>query len=179
VPSLQSITENLARAEKEFLTAADVVPANQWKTTPSEGRWSAGELVCHLIQVERIIIKNADRLLQSPPKPRPLSKRFHLPMALVEARLIRRRSPIPLDPALVSEKEEMLAQLRRVRERTLVFMEETRGKDLSKHHMAHPFLGTLNTYEWFQMIASHQIRHTKQMKEIASAIPKTVATLQN
>jgi uncharacterized damage-inducible protein DinB len=178
VSSLQSITENLARAEKQFLAAADKVPSEQWRTTPSEGCWSAGELVCHLIQVERTIIKNAGRLLQNPPKPRPLSKRFHLPMALVEARLIRRKTPIPLDPALVCEKEEMLAQLREVRERTLVFMEEAKGKDLSKHHMAHPFLGTLNTYEWFQMIASHQIRHTKQMREISAALPKTVTTLQ-
>jgi hypothetical protein len=64
-------------------------------------------------------------------------------MALVETRLIRRKSPIPVDPALVPEKEEMLALLPRVRKRSLVFMEETRGKDLSKHHIAHPFLGNL------------------------------------
>jgi hypothetical protein len=177
VPSLESIIENLARAERQFLAAADAVPAHHWKTSPSEGRWSAGELVCHLIMVERAIIQNADRLLQRPPKPRPLSKRFHLPMALVEARLIKRKTPIPLDPALVCEKEEMLAQLREVRARTRSFMEETAGKDLRKYHMPHPFLGTLNMYEWFQMIASHQLRHTKQMKEIAAALPKTVTAL--
>jgi DinB family protein len=177
VPSLKSIAENLVRAEKDLLTAADSVRAGQWKTSPGEGRWSAGELVCHLIMVERAIIKNAVKLLQSPPKPRPLSKRFHLPMALVEARIIRRKTPIPLDPALVCEKDKMLTQLREVRERTLVFMEETKGKDLRKYHMAHPFLGTLNTYQWFQMIASHEIRHTKQMREIAAALPKTVTAL--
>lgn len=32
-------------------------------------------------------------------------------------------------------------------------------------------------YEWFQMIASHQIQHTKQLKEIAADLPKTVTTL--
>jgi hypothetical protein len=176
VPSLKSITENLARAEKEFLTAADTVPVDCWKTSPGEGRWSAGELVCHLIMVERAIIQGADRLLQSPPKPRPFSKQFHLPMVLVEARLVRRKTPIPLDPEMVREKDEMLAQLREVRERTMVFIEETRGKDLQKYHMPHPFLGTLNTYEWFQMIASHEVRHSKQMREIARALPKSVTT---
>jgi len=177
VLSLQSITENLARAEKQFLAAADAVPAEQWKTCPAEGRWSAGELVCHLIQVERAIIKNAGKVLQRPPKPRPLSMRFHLPMALVESRLIPRKTPIPLDPAVLREKDEMLAQLREVRERTRVFMEETQGKDLRKYHMPHPLLGTFNLLEWFQVIASHQVRHAKQMKEIAAAIPKIVATL--
>jgi len=177
MPSLQSIAENLARAERAFLTAADSVPADQWKTSPVEGRWSAGELVCHLIQVERAIIHNAKKLLHHPPKPRPFSKRFHLPMALVESRFIPRKTPIPLDPSLVCEKDEMLAQLREVRERTRVFMQETAGKGLRKYHMPHPFLGTFNLLEWLQVIASHQIRHTKQMKEIAVALPKNVATL--
>src|SRR5690242_4001505 len=177
VSTIQSIFENLARAENQFLAAADSVPPNQWQTCPAEGRWSAGELVCHLIQVESTIIKNAGRVLQRPPKPRPLSKRFHLPMALVESRLIPRKTPIPLDPALVGEKDKMLAQLREVRERTRVFMEEARGKDLGKYHMPHPFLGTFNLYQWLQVIASHQVRHSKQMKGIAAALPKTVTTL--
>jgi DinB family protein len=177
MPSLQSITENLARAEAQFLAAAGAVPGNQWKTTPAEGRWSAGELVCHLIQVERAIIKNAAKVMQRPPQPRPLLKRFHFPMALVESRLIPRKTPIPLDPALLREKDEMLAQLRKVRAQTRVFMEETQGKDLRKYHMPHPFLGTFHMLGWFQVIASHQVRHAKQMKEIAAALPKIVTTL--
>jgi hypothetical protein len=178
VPSLKSITENLALAEKKFLSAADAVPADLWKTRPGEDRWSAGELACHVMMVERAIIKSADRLLQSPPKRRPFLKRFHTPMWAVESRLIRRKSPIPLDPGLIGEKETMLGQLRTVRERTLAFIEENKGKDLSGYSMPHPFLGTLNTYEWFQLIASHEVRHSKQMREIAAALPKSVTTLE-
>jgi uncharacterized damage-inducible protein DinB len=178
VPILQTITENLARAQKEFLSAADVVPPEQWKMSPGDGRWSAGELVSHLITIERSIIRSADKLLQKPPKPRSFLRRFHLPMVVVESRLIRRKTPIPLDPELVREKEEMLAQLREVRERTTAFMEETRRCDLSKYHMPHAFLGTLNAYEWLQMIASHEVRHTKQMREIATTLPKSVTSLQ-
>lgn len=179
MPTIQSITENLARAEKQFLLATDAVPTDQWKTCPAEGRWSAAELVCHVIQVERAIIKNAGKVLLRPPQPRPFSKRFHIPMALVESRLIPRKTPIPLDPSLVGEKDEMLAQLREVRQQTRAFLEEkTQGKDLGKYHMPHPFLGTFNLYEWLQVIASHQVRHAKQMREIAAALPKTVTTLQ-
>ena len=177
LPSPESISKNLARAEQQFLAVTDLVPPDRWKACPGEGRWSAGELVSHLITVEGLIVHRASKLLQNHPMPRPFLKRFHLPMLLVEARLIRRKTPIPLDPALVSEKDLMLAELREVRARTLVFLEETAGKDLRKYHLPHPFLGTLNLYEWFQMIASHQIRHTKQLKEIAAALPKTVTTL--
>ena len=179
MPSLPSITENLAQAQKQFLAAADAIPADQWKSRPAEGRWSASELVCHLIQVESSIIKNAARVLQRPLKRRPFLKRFHLPMALVESPIIPRKTPIPLDPALVCEKDQMLAELREVRQQTRVFMEErTKEKDLRKYHMPHPFLGTLNLCEWFQVIASHQVRHSKQMREIAAVLPKTIATPQ-
>jgi uncharacterized damage-inducible protein DinB len=178
VPSLKTIIENLDRAQMELLRAADLVSASQWKTQPGEGRWSAGELIGHLITIERTILRNTDRLLQKPPKPVPFYKRFHVPMAVVESRLIRRRTPIATDGAMIREKEVMLAELRQARERTLVFIEETMERDLSKYCMPHAFLGTLNAYEWLQLIASHEVRHTKQMKEIAAALPKVVAILQ-
>ena len=176
--SLATIIENLARAQSELMRAADAVPAEQWKTRPAEGRWSAGELIGHLITIERAIIGRTDKVLRTPPKEVPFFKRFHVPMAVVESRVIRRKTPIPLDPGIVHEKEEMLAELRQVRERTLAFIGETMERDLSKYRMPHSFLGTLNTYEWFQLIASHEIRHTKQMREIAGALPKSVTSLE-
>jgi uncharacterized damage-inducible protein DinB len=178
VRSLATIVENLARAQSDLLRAADAVPADQWKTRPADGRWSAGELIGHLSAIERAILSRADRLLQKPPKSVPFYRRFHVPMMVVEARVIRRKAPVPLEPQVVREKEEMLTELRGVRERTLAFIEDTRGHNLSKYNMAHPFLGTLNGYEWLQFIASHEIRHMKQMREIARTLPKTVTSLQ-
>jgi uncharacterized damage-inducible protein DinB len=178
VPSLPKIIANLARAQCELLRAADAIPAEQWKTRPVEGRWSAGELTVHLSAVERFILGRTDKLLQNPPKSVPIYKRFHLPMMIVEARMIRRKAPSVVEPQLAGEKEETLAELRGARERTLAFIEETRGRDLSKYNFQHPFLGNLNAYEWLQFIASHEIRHTKQMREIAATLPKTVTSLQ-
>jgi len=178
VPSLSDIAEKLNRAQSQLLAAADAVPVDQWKTRPAADRWSAGELIAHLSAIERAILGRADRLLQKPPKSVPFYKRFHVPMAIVESRVIRRRAPEALEPQNVCEKEEMLAELRGVRERTLAFIEETRGRDLSKYNMSHPFLGNLNAYDWFQFIASHEIRHTKQMREIAADLLKSVTSLQ-
>jgi uncharacterized damage-inducible protein DinB len=178
VKSLNAIVEKLAQSQGGLFFAADAVPAEHWTARPGENRWSAGELAGHLVMVERRIISRADHLLQEAPKPRPFLKRFHVPMVVVEARLFRRISPIPVDSETIREKEEMLSELREVRGRTLAFIEETRGRDLSQYCMPHPFLGTLTAYEWFQFIASHEIRHTKQMKEIAAALPKNITMLQ-
>ncbi len=177
MPSVATIIENLAGARSELLRAADAVREDQWKTRPSEGRWSAGELIGHLSATERTILGRTNKLLQEPPKVVPFFKRFHVPMIFVEARVIRRKAPIPPDIQMIHEKEEMLAELCGVRERTLAFIQETSGRDLSKYSMAHPFLGTLNAYGWLQFIASHEIRHTKQMREISGTLRKTVTTL--
>jgi len=72
----------------------------------------------------------------------------------------------------------MLAELREVRERTLAFLEETKGRDLSVYCWPHPFLGTFTMYGWFQVVASHQLRHEKQMRKIVASLPKAIETLQ-
>jgi uncharacterized damage-inducible protein DinB len=162
--SIEPLVHKLANAQARLLRAADAVCAEQWKRGPGNGAWSAGELVAHLIMVERSIISNADRITQKPARPTPLLKRFHLPLALVEARVIRRKTPIPLDPQLIREKEAMLAELREVRERSLAFLDEKKNRDLSAYCWRHPFIGSLNLYEWFEMIAAHELRHTKQMQ---------------
>jgi hypothetical protein len=128
--------------------------------------------------VERTILGKADRITQKPVRLTPLWKRFHLPLALVEARLIRLKTPIPLDPQLMREKEAMLGELRDVRGRTLAFLEETKNRELSLYCWAHPLVGTLNLYEWFQMIACHELRHSKQMQEIEVTLPKVVEALR-
>jgi hypothetical protein len=178
MPSIEAIIGKLVRAQEGLLSAADAIPADEWKTSPGNGVWSAAELVAHLIIVERFILGTTDKMTHKPAQPAPLYKRLHLPLAMVEARLIRRKTPIPISPELVREKEAMLGELREVRGRTLAYLEETKNRDLSAYGWRHPFLGRLNFYEWFEFIGSHEIRHMKQLQEIAGNLPKPVATLQ-
>ena len=175
---LDSIIANLGKSQTALLSAADEVHAELWKTRPGEDRWSAAELIAHLAIVERAVIGKADRVAQHPPKRVPLLKRIHIPMALVRSRWIRRKSPVPIEPEMLHDKEEMLAALRTVRERSMAFLEETRSRNLREYCWKHPALGMLNTYQWMQFIAAHEVRHTKQMREIAAALPKVIETLQ-
>ena len=172
VRTLQPIREKLARAQTAFFRAADTIPGEKWDNCPGLDEWSAAELVAHLVVVERGVVTNVDRLTQKAPIPVPFPKRIHLPLWLVEARVIRRKSPVPLDRSLMAEKETMLGGLRRVRERTLAFISETERRDLSAYCWRHPFLGMLNIYEWMEMIAAHQLRHTKQIREIEAKLSR-------
>jgi uncharacterized damage-inducible protein DinB len=170
--SLQPIREKLARAQTAFFRAADAIPAEKWDNCPGLNEWSAAQLVAHLVVVERGVVTNVDRLTQKAPIPVPFPKRLHLPLWLVEARVIRRKSPVPLDDSLMAEKEAMLGGLRRVRERTLAFISETERRDLTAYCWRHPFLGMLNAYEWMEMIAAHELRHTKQVREIEAKLSR-------
>ncbi|HXC46796.1 MAG TPA: DinB family protein [Candidatus Sulfotelmatobacter sp.] len=170
--SLQPIREKLARAQTSFFRAADAIPAEKWDNCPGLNEWSAAQLVAHLVVVERGVVTNVDRLTQKAPIPVPFPKRLHLPLWLVEARVIRRKSPVPLDNSLMAEKEAMLGALRRVRERTLAFLSETERRDLTAYCWRHPFLGMLNAYEWMEMIAAHELRHTKQVREIEAKLSR-------
>ena len=177
-PQLDSIIACMAKSQAGLLSASDEVPADDWKTRPGEGRWSAAELVAHLMLVERAVIGTADRVTQHPAKRVSLLRRIHIPLALVESRWIRRKAPSSLEPGTLSDKAAMLAELLTVRERSLEFLEETKGRNMREYCWKHPALGTLNTYEWMKFIASHEVRHTKQMREISASLPKPVESLQ-
>jgi len=178
VTQLDRIQQKLAEAQNAFLRAADAVPADQWTAKPVADACSAAELVAHLVIIERAVLGGADRISQEAPKPVSLLKRRQLPLWLA-ARIIRRESPVPLDPDLIGNKEDMLGELRAARERTFAFLEETRARDLSAYRWPHAFLGMLDVYEWFEMIAAHQISHTRQMRKIAARLPKVVGISQN
>lgn len=87
--------------------------------------------MAHLITVETAALSTARKLQAKEPRKFPPWKRLHLPLLLVEMRVARKKSSIPLDPQLIRGKELMLAELREVRERTVAFLEETKGHDLS------------------------------------------------
>jgi hypothetical protein len=58
-------------------------------------RWSAAEIVGHLVMLELAVLGGADRLTQKP-------------IRFVEMRWIHRKSPIPLGRTMLSAKEELL-----------------------------------------------------------------------
>jgi hypothetical protein len=176
--SLDRILEKLAGAQNRLLSAADSIPIDQWSTSPREGAWSGAEVIAHVTTVERTVMIVAGKIFKKQPKHTPVLKRFRLPLAFAEIRLMRLKTPIPVDTRLLGEKKLMLAELQRVRRCTLEVIEESRNRDLRVYRWPHPFLGSLNAYQWFALLGSHQIRHEKQMREIAAQLSHPVRTPQ-
>ncbi|HWW17583.1 MAG TPA: DinB family protein [Candidatus Saccharimonadales bacterium] len=173
MPLPATTLDKLARAQASLLGAANAIPPALWSARPKEACWSGAEVLAHVITVERVVVAAAKRIFRKPPKHIPMLKRFRLPFAFVEKRMLRLKTPIPIDPQLLGAKDAMLAELGEVRGYTLALIGETGDRDLSTYRWQHPFLGSLNAYEWFWLLGSHQIRHEKQMREIAAALHKS------
>ena len=163
-------------ADVDLLVSSRTVPAEAWNTSPREGAWSAAEVIAHVITIERTVTVVAGKILKKQPKETPWLKRFRLPLVLAEICLMRLKTPIPVDSQCLGEKKAMFAEVEKVRGYTLALIEENRNRDLRVYRWRHPFLGSLNTYQWFALLGSHQIRHEKQIREIAADLREAIRT---
>jgi hypothetical protein len=162
---LAPIFRHLQSSRAKLLSLAEEVSDSRWRESPGPDRWSAAEVLAHLAIIEETTIFGMKRLFTAP-KPVPLGKRFHLPLAIATWRGRKVRTPIPLNANRVRDKQESFADLAATRKATLEFIESTRGTDVSPYRYVHPFLGSLNMYEWFRMIGYHELRHAKQIREL-------------
>lgn len=161
---LVPILAHLEACRAGLFAVTDPVPASLWRSSPRLDAWSTAEVIAHLIVVEKAITASADKLVRHPPRYEPVWKRLHIPVRATEFRGIRRKSPLPLDRTLLADKEVMLATLRQVRATTLAFLNDLPPHDLGIYRWPHPFLGSLNFYDWFRVIGYHELRHSKQIR---------------
>jgi len=166
----QTVESSLTRVRKQMDGVLAPISDANWARRPQQGGWSVGEVLAHLMQVERAVCDAARKTLAKPPQPLQ-RKLLRVPIAVIQFRGIKRESPIPLDAALVQGKAEMLAKFAARRGETLTFLRETLagGRDLAGYHWRHPFFGTLTFAEWCRVLAYHETRHTKQIREIVSS----------
>jgi len=166
----KTVEAKLARVRTRMEAVLDAVPEADWARRPAAGGWSVGEVLVHLLQVEAAILTAAAKSLAQPPKPL-RRKLLRVPITVIQFRGIKRESPIPMDPALLAGKAEMLAKFGERRTQTLAFLRDAlaTSRDLRGYHWRHPFFGTLTFTEWCRVIAYHETRHTKQIREIVSS----------
>ena len=172
------LTEVLARLDKARGTlrgAIDAVPPALHHQRPAADRWSAAEVLEHLTLVERIFGRRIVKALDAArsglsPEAHP---RAPLPDA-VEQRMIdrvnKRQAPDPAQPTGTVDVANGWAALESNHSALRAALSGCDGLALSQVTLDHPFFGTMNVYQWIELIAAHEGRHTEQIKEIAAAL---------
>jgi hypothetical protein len=137
-----------------------------------EGGWTPLAILAHLYVVEVGILR---RLPNSPP-PEILRKDRDLRIIeILRNRSRRMEAPERLVPdGRVTDLKELLEKLDRAREISLTWLADP-TVDPRAHAMEHPFLKTLDGYQWLLMIAAHMERHTEQIAGIKASLTSPVS----
>ncbi|HEY1306964.1 MAG TPA: DinB family protein [Vicinamibacterales bacterium] len=174
-PHLEQVFARLDRSRAALRAAVETVPAGARATRPAAERWSAAEVVEHLSMVERIFGERIVNALRArvPELAPETAERTSLPDP-IEARMAdrvnKRNAPDTARPTGTLAWNDALAIVEQGHARLRSFVSGADGLALSQVTLDHAFFGTLTVYQWIELIAAHEARHTDQIKEIAVAL---------
>jgi hypothetical protein len=171
------LTEVLSRLDAARATlrgAIDTIPPAMPGQRPAADRWSCAEVLEHLTLVEKIFggrIVNALDAARSGLSPE-AQPRAPLPDA-VEQRMVdrvnKRQAPEPAQPTGSVDVASGWSALEGNHATLRAALAGCDGLALSQVTLDHPFFGTMNVYQWVELMAAHEGRHTEQIKEIAAS----------
>jgi DinB superfamily len=172
---LEEVFSRLDRSRAALRAAVDSVPREARETRPAPDRWSAAEVVEHLSIVERIFGGRIEQAIaaRAAELNRESSDRVQLPDAIVARmadRVNKRQAVEAAQPTGTLSCEAAWTAFTKGHERVSASVGAADGLALGEVTVDHPFFGTLTIYQWIELMAAHEGRHTEQIKEIASAL---------
>jgi hypothetical protein len=175
------LTEVLSRldgARAALRGALDAIPAPLQQQRPAPDRWSAAEVIEHLTLVERIFggrIVNAIDAARSGLAPE-AHPRAALPDAVEQRmgdRVNKRQAPETAQPTGTVDVAAGWAALESNHRNLRAALNTCDGLALSQVTLDHPFFGTMTVYQWVELMAAHEGRHTEQIREIGAVVGTT------
>jgi len=179
-PHLLDVFSRLDRSRAALRAAVEAIAVPLRQQRPGPDQWSVAEVLEHLSIVERIFTgrigdaiaaARAGGLAAETSDRSPLSDAIETRMAdrvnkrtAVEAA----RPTGTLDAAAAWEAVE--SGHRRLR----ALAEDADGLALGQVTIEHPFFGPMSAYQFVELVAAHEARHTEQIKEIGRALAGTL-----
>lgn len=171
----------LKDSEARTLDALEKLTDEQLKFKPATNKWSVLEVAEHIMLAESQIFGGAQKAVSAGPNPdweaKTKGKTEFLEKALLD-RSHKVQAPDNLVPTGKLSREEVIAQFKEARGRTLKFAEETQlPLNTFTFDAPTPIIGTLNAYQWLIFVALHNARHNLQIDEVMANpnFPKSTA----
>ncbi len=160
---------HLAHSRERLVEAVEGLTSEQQHYRPATGRWSVADCVEHVIVVETNVLRTIQNILQTPPEPGKQAEvqgKEDVILDRVPSRVTRVQGPVEVMPCgRWPSFDELLRRFETSRERTLRFAAVTQA-NLREHFFPHPFLGTLDCYQWLLFLGAHCERHVRQLEEV-------------
>lgn len=164
------VVEYLTETQKDFLAAVDGLSEEQWKFKAAPERWSIAETAEHIALAEETIWQLvSEKVMKSPATPErrdEVKGKDEKILQIIPDRSRKAEAPERLQPTgRWQSQAELTKAFQSTRNAEIAYLRETK-QDLRSHFEEHPFLKTMDAYQWLLFNGAHTKRHTAQILEI-------------
>ncbi len=167
----EPVTELLARERNNLMATFARIPEAHRTARPSDGAWSALEIVEHCARVEggvaKLLILRAAEPLTATAEEAAAGALTEAKVRLVRTRTEKLAAPERVQPTGTLSVNAVMQQAAASRRALLGAYAATPDAVLDGAVHPHPFIGPLTLRAWVQLIAHHDARHALQMGEVA------------
>jgi hypothetical protein len=175
-PRTEEVLNYLDERRADLRAAVDTVPAELRDKQPGADRWSVAQVLDHLTIIDRRIaiglrtwIAEAQAIGLGP-ETDTSSVLNTIPAERIVDRTRKVEAPAEIRPNTGVDAETAWAQLQKARGDLRAAFLTGDGQALAEVIKPHPVLGPINIYQWVLFSASHEARHTLQVREIGEAL---------
>lgn len=173
---LTAALSHLDAAIRDLRAAVDAVPVPQRGQKPVPARWSVNEVTEHVAKVEQSFVGALLSKLDAA-RTTGLGPEVEHPSMLPEQTRTRltdrtnpRQAPESVLPTGTVEASTAIQAIESTHERLKDALLPCDGLALSTVTHDHRFFGTLNVYQWIELLAGHEGRHAAQVREITTQV---------
>jgi hypothetical protein len=163
---MKSTLRRLDTVHAELKSTVNGVDPALLSKRPAENEWSIAEVIDHLCLVEGAVMKGIQKKLEQPPVKVSFLRKF-FPMRIVSLRMKRLQAPKYVQPATdLPPLEELLKKFDAQRATTKEICIKEGPERLSQVCLKHPYFGDMDGAAAVSMVAFHEQRHLKQIRDI-------------
>ncbi len=150
----EQIVEAVQEADQQFLAATATVPDTAFHTVPTEGEWSAADVLAHVHHITTLDERSICGVLEHGKQPANIND-------------VLEQAPTK------TTREQMLADSKARRERLIAVVLQADPQAHLDITWRHNEFGDMNWREWLLFARVHTLDHARQMQSIAEVLAST------
>jgi hypothetical protein len=168
---MKFLVNYMKQTREDFLKSIKGLSEAQWKYKASPERWSIAECAEHITLSEDFIRQMLqDKVMKTPPATPDEKAKATLSDEEVIQKITDRshkaQAPEPLKPTNKwANAKEISDEFKKRREASIQYAKSTPESELRAHVTPGP-IGTLDGYQFLELLAAHTKRHTLQIEEV-------------
>ena len=175
-PRTEEVLNYLDAQRKELRAAIDSIPTATRNTQPTANQWSVAQVLDHLTIVDRRVAAGVGKWIADAQasglgqEEETTSVTGTIPNEKIVDRSRKVEAPEEIRPRTDIDAETAWAELEQARAKLRAAFLTGDGFALGQVVQTHPVLGPINVYQWMLFCASHEARHTLQIREIGDQL---------